>query len=80
LDPHYYDNKDTYGSKDLLPATRVMQIMDRAIKALEELPEEYRDFYARRIVCKVKEKCYACEDEDSLDSVNGKVEKGIKTT
>ena len=80
LDPHYYDNKDTYGNKDLLPATRVMQIMDRAIKALEELPEEYRDFYARRIVCKVKEKCYACEDEDSLDSVNGKVEKGIKTT
>ena len=80
LDPYYYDNKDTYGNKDLLPATRAMQIMDRAIKALEELPEEYRDFYARRIVCKVKEKCYACEDEDGLGSVNGKVEKGIKTT
>ena len=53
----YYDNKDTYGNKDLVPATRAMQIVDRAIKALQELPEEYRDFYARRVVSKVKDKC-----------------------
>lgn len=65
LDPCYYDSKDTYGNKDLVPASRAMQIMDRAIKALEELPDEYRDFYARRIVCKVKEKCYRHERNSS---------------
>ena len=75
LDPSYYDNKDTYGNKDLLPATRAMQIMDRAIKALEELPEEYRDFYARRVVCTVKDRCYSRKQDDrTFDSENGEVE------
>ncbi|CAG2187969.1 TYW5 [Mytilus edulis] len=37
LDDNLYDNKDTYGNKDLTPFSRAMQIMDRAIKALEEL-------------------------------------------
>lgn len=74
LDPCYYDNKDTYGNKDLVPATRAMQIMNRAIKALEELPEEYRDFYARRLVCKVKDKCYYSKRKDVSGSLNGKVE------
>lgn len=67
LDPCYYDNKDTYGNKDLVPATRAMQIMDRAIKALEELPEEYKDFYARRVVSKVKKKCYSRKHINSLN-------------
>ena len=75
LEPCYYDSKDTYGNKDLVPATRAMQIMDRAIKALEELPEEYRDFYARRIVCKVKDKCYDHKHDNSFTgSLNGAVE------
>lgn len=67
LDPCYYDNKDTYGNKDLVPATRAMQIMDRAIKALEELPEEYKDFYARRVVSKVKGKCYSRKHNNSFN-------------
>ena len=71
LDACYYDSKDTYGNRDLVPATRAMQIMDRAIKALEELPEEYRDFYARRVVCKVKEKCYSGTHVKSFNNVNG---------
>ena len=58
LDNGMYDSKDTYGNKDLVPASRAMQIMDRAVKTLEDLPEEYRDFYARRIVCKLKARCY----------------------
>ncbi|XP_068688938.1 tRNA wybutosine-synthesizing protein 5-like [Montipora foliosa] len=75
LDPCYYDNKDTYGNKDLVPATRAMQIMDRAIKALEELPEEYKDFYARRIVSKVKDKCYVFKNNDSVrKNVNGNLD------
>lgn len=51
-----YDNKDTYGNKDPLPASRAFQIADRAIKALEELPEEYRDFYARRLINRIEKK------------------------
>ena len=58
LNKEMYDAKDTYGNKDLVPATRAMQIVDRSIKALEELPEDYRDFYARRIICKLKSRCY----------------------
>ncbi|KAH3754592.1 hypothetical protein DPMN_189270 [Dreissena polymorpha] len=38
LDDSIYDTKDTYGYKDLQPATQAFQITDRAIKALEEMP------------------------------------------
>ncbi|XP_052234433.1 tRNA wybutosine-synthesizing protein 5-like isoform X1 [Dreissena polymorpha] len=56
LDDNMYDTKDTYGNKDLLPATRAFQITDRAIKALEEMPAEYRDFYARRLISRIEQK------------------------
>ncbi|XP_076089323.1 tRNA wybutosine-synthesizing protein 5-like [Mytilus galloprovincialis] len=57
LDDNLYDNKDTYGNKDLTPASRAMQIMDRAMKALEELPDSYKDFYARRLITRIERKC-----------------------
>lgn len=63
LDAKLYDNKDPYGNKDPLPAQRASQIVDRALKALEELPEEYRDFYARRLCDRIRSK--ACRVEDS---------------
>ncbi|XP_062434345.1 tRNA wybutosine-synthesizing protein 5 isoform X2 [Rhea pennata] len=53
-----YDKNDTYGNKDPIVASRAMQILDRALKTLEELPEEYRDFYARRMVLRIQEKAY----------------------
>ena len=56
LDSALYDNKDPYGNKDPLPAQRATQILDRALKALEELPEEYRDFYAQGLCERVKTK------------------------
>ncbi|KAL4217029.1 tRNA wybutosine-synthesizing protein 5 [Mactra antiquata] len=56
LDDKFYDNKDTYGNKDLLPAYRANQIIDRAIKTLDELPEEYKDFYARCAIDRIKKK------------------------
>ncbi|XP_061186498.1 tRNA wybutosine-synthesizing protein 5-like [Saccostrea echinata] len=62
LEDKMYDNKDIYGNKDLQPAVRAMQIADRAIKALEELPPVYRDFYARRLVSKIENKCYIKSD------------------
>ena len=56
LDSSCYDNKDTYGNKDLVPASRAMQGLDRALKVLEELPEEYRDFYGRRMIARIQDK------------------------
>lgn len=56
LDDSLYDNKDTYGNKDLMPASRAMQILDRALKTLEELPDSYRDFYARRLIARIEKK------------------------
>lgn len=53
-----YDKSDTYGNKDPMVASRAIQILDRALKTLEELPEEYRDFYARRMVSRIQEKAY----------------------
>ena len=50
LDDAVYDRKDVYGNKDLLPAQRAFQLVDKAITALAELPDEYRDFYAQRLV------------------------------
>ncbi|WAR09939.1 TYW5-like protein [Mya arenaria] len=62
LDDQMYDNKDTYGNKDPLPAGRAFQIADRAIKALEELPEEYRDFYARRLINRIENKAVISDE------------------
>ncbi|XP_062907981.1 tRNA wybutosine-synthesizing protein 5 [Mobula hypostoma] len=54
-----YDKTDTYGNKDPTAASRAMQILDRALKTLEELPDEYRDFYARRMVLRIQSKSYS---------------------
>ena len=56
LDDKLYDTKDTYGNKDPLPASRSFQILDRALKTLEELPDCYRDFYARRLIARIEKK------------------------
>ncbi|GAB5575865.1 tRNA wybutosine-synthesizing protein 5 [Prionailurus iriomotensis] len=54
-----YDKTDTYGNKDPTAASRAAQILDRALKTLSELPEEYRDFYARRMVLHIQDKAYS---------------------
>ncbi|XP_071475051.1 tRNA wybutosine-synthesizing protein 5 isoform X2 [Marmota flaviventris] len=54
-----YDKTDTYGNKDPKAASRAAQILDRALKTLAELPEEYRDFYARRMVLYIQDKAYS---------------------
>ncbi|XP_053554700.1 tRNA wybutosine-synthesizing protein 5 isoform X2 [Bombina bombina] len=63
LPPEFYDKTDTYGNKDPTAASRAVQILDRALKTLEELPEEYRDFYARRMVLRIKAKAYSSNFE-----------------
>ncbi|XP_032880881.1 tRNA wybutosine-synthesizing protein 5 [Amblyraja radiata] len=54
-----YNKTDTYGNKDPIAASRAMQILDRALKTLDELPDEYRDFYARRMVLRIQSKSYS---------------------
>ncbi|KAK3103844.1 hypothetical protein FSP39_022383 [Pinctada imbricata] len=63
LDSQFYDSKDTYGNKDLLPATRATQIIDRAVKTLEELPEYYRTFYARQLISRIEKKVLKLSDK-----------------
>lgn len=50
LDPKYYDVKDVYGNKDLLPASQALQLVDKATKSLSVLPEEYQKFYMLRMI------------------------------
>lgn len=59
LGPEFYDSKDTYGNRDPPQVQRAVQIVDRALKALEELPDEYRDFYARCLVARIEGKAYS---------------------
>ncbi|KAK6165655.1 hypothetical protein SNE40_022541 [Patella caerulea] len=58
LDDVMYDKKDPYGNKDPLPAQRATQILDRALKTLDELPEEYRNFFARRLISRIEKKTF----------------------
>ena len=53
LDAPFYDPKDTYGNKDPLHAQKAMQMVEKALAALDELPEDYRDFYARTLASKI---------------------------
>ncbi|XP_005989578.1 tRNA wybutosine-synthesizing protein 5 [Latimeria chalumnae] len=61
LQSECYDKTDTYGNKDPTAASRAMQILNRALKTLEELPDEYRDFYARRMVLRIQSKAYSTD-------------------
>ncbi|XP_007494640.1 tRNA wybutosine-synthesizing protein 5 isoform X3 [Monodelphis domestica] len=63
LSSECYDKTDTYGNKDPTAASRAIQILDRALKTLDELPEEYRDFYARRMVLRIQDKAFSSNYE-----------------
>lgn len=58
LAEEYYNKKDTYGNRDLLIGERALLAVDRALKVLADLPDEYRDFYARRMVINIESKAY----------------------
>ena len=62
LHANLYDKKDPYGNKDLLPAAKSLRMLDNVIKQLEQLPLEYKDFYARQLISKIEKKC--CQDEN----------------
>ncbi|GAU91380.1 hypothetical protein RvY_03643 [Ramazzottius varieornatus] len=48
-----YDQKDTYGNKELQPYFRAAQGVDRALKQLEGLPIDIQRFYMRMLRSKI---------------------------
>lgn len=63
-----YDKKDPYGNKDPVAATRALQALERTLGILEELPSDYCDFYARRMVLRIQSRAY-CMQEAQLSSL-----------
>ena len=64
-----YDKKDPYGNKDPLAASRALQAVDRALAMLDKLPDDYRDFYARRMVLRIPSRAYTSQ---LAETVQGK--------
>uniref|UniRef100_A0A673KBG4 tRNA wybutosine-synthesizing protein 5 n=1 Tax=Sinocyclocheilus rhinocerous TaxID=307959 RepID=A0A673KBG4_9TELE len=58
LPPESYDKKDPYGNKDPVAASRALQSLERTLGILEELPPDYQDFYARRMVLRIQSRAY----------------------
>lgn len=56
LNDSEYDSTDTYGNKDLVSAARADTVLDRALRLLDAVPDDYRDFYARRMINKIQTK------------------------
>jgi tRNA wybutosine-synthesizing protein 5 len=54
LSPDFYEKCDMYGNKDLLAAGRAERILDRSLKQLESLPSEYRNFYALKMIARIR--------------------------
>ena len=61
IEDNLYDQKDVYGNKDPIPASRAAQMVDKAISMLNELPPEYKDFYSRILISKIESKCFLKE-------------------
>ena len=62
LDDKFYDKKDPYGNKDLVPAAKAMRMLDNVWHQLDDLPEQYRDFYARQLISRLESKCISKKD------------------
>ena len=62
LEDKLYDKKDPYGNRNLLPAAKALRMLDNVWHQLDELPEEYRDFYGRQIIARIESKCLTKKD------------------
>ena len=82
LEEKNYNKKDTYGNKDLIAGERALQGLDRALKVLESLPDDYRDFYARRMVINIENKGYTKEpcSKDNYASSNNVIASNSDVT
>jgi tRNA wybutosine-synthesizing protein 5 len=50
LDEEFYEKKDVYGNKDLVYANKAFLFVDKAIKELNQMPIEYKQFYTKRAI------------------------------
>lgn len=55
LDASLYDKNDPYGNKDLIPASKALTSVAKAVKELQLLPYDYQQFYALKMVSYIKE-------------------------
>eukprot|EP01062_Namystynia_karyoxenos_P071665 TRINITY_DN6732_c0_g1_i3.p1 TRINITY_DN6732_c0_g1~~TRINITY_DN6732_c0_g1_i3.p1 ORF type:complete len:1197 (+),score=270.13 TRINITY_DN6732_c0_g1_i3:78-3668(+) len=62
LAPEHYDSKDLYGNKDLLSAQRAEEHLAKLQAALDELPDEYREFYTRICVSRLQAQLLPMDD------------------
>lgn len=70
LPENSYDKKDPYGNKDPVAAARALQALERALGILDELPADYRDFYARRMVLRIQNRSYSTHGQPAGDRHN----------
>mmetsp|Transcript_23426 Transcript_23426/g.35098 ORF Transcript_23426/g.35098 Transcript_23426/m.35098 type:complete len:279 (-) Transcript_23426:24-860(-) len=57
LNTSFYDHKDAFGNRDLIPARKAKEGISKAIVSLCTLPPIYRDFYARRLSALIRSHC-----------------------
>ncbi|KAM9850540.1 tRNA wybutosine-synthesizing protein 5 [Aulostomus maculatus] len=61
-----YDRKDPYGNKDPVAAGRALQVLERVLHLLDDLPPDYRDFYGRRMIQRIQGRTF-CDCPSSLN-------------
>ena len=63
LSSDLYDKRDIYGNKDLVPAARGMDVLNRALGMLKTLPTDYKDFYGRMMIKRIEDKLLISQDD-----------------
>lgn len=56
LDEKFYDSRDPYGNKAPPQVQRATQAVEKAMKTLDELPADHKEFYGRRLVALLERK------------------------
>eukprot|EP00756_Hemistasia_phaeocysticola_P053681 Hpha_TRINITY_DN29640_c0_g1::TRINITY_DN29640_c0_g1_i1::g.165138::m.165138 len=59
----HYDRKDLYGNKDPTAAQKAAEHCAKLRECLSELPEEFRDFYARMSITSIREQFCPADDD-----------------
>lgn len=63
LETEQYEKRDPYGNKDPVVASRAMQSLEKSMQSLSCLPAEYQQFYALRMMARLREKfCSTAEN------------------
>lgn len=56
LEEKFYDSRDPYGNKAPPQVQRAIQAVEKAVKMLEELPADHKEFYGGRLVTLLQRK------------------------